>query len=251
VVVQRVEEAADRKLAQPMPVAIIPARGGSKRIPRKNLREFCGKPIIAYSIETATSSGLFDSVWVSTDDAEIAEVAKSFGAKVPFMRPAELANDYASTLDVMAHAVAMVHEGGLSPNSFCFLYATAPFVQAENLAAGLQALETDDSLDYAFSCTTFPFPVQRAFRIDANQCASAVWPDSIPRRSQDLEPLYHDAGQFYWGRPNAFTQRNPIFAGRSIPIVLPRYLVQDIDEEDDWVRAEWMYKAWKASSSKP
>lgn len=227
-----------------MHVAIIPARGGSKRIPRKNLREFCGRPIIGWSIDTALSSGLFDKVLVSTDDEEVAEVAESLGASVPFRRPAALSDDHAGTLAVVRHAVQACHELGWNPQLACCLYATAPFVEAADLQRGLDAL-ADPALLYAFSATSFAFPVQRAIRIDGHGRVSPVWPENIPRRSQDLEPLYHDAGQFYWGRADAFAQELPLFAPHAAAVLMPRHRVQDIDDEEDWVRAEWLFRAWK------
>lgn len=232
-----------------MNIAIIPARGGSKRIPRKNVRSFCGKPILAYSIETALASGLFDHVIVSTDDAEIATVAKNHGAEVPFMRPSSLADDYAGTLAVMQHAVLACRELGWMADYFCCLYATAPFVLGADLQSGFQALASDnqnlDTVEYVFSATSFDFPVQRAIRINTLGRVEPVWPENIPKRSQDLEPLYHDAGQFYWGKAHAFQNLKPLFAAHSKAVLIPQHRVQDIDTEHDWIRAEWMYGAWK------
>lgn len=233
-----------------MKVAIIPARGGSKRIPRKNLRDFCGRPIMAWSLATALESGLFDEVVVSTDDEEIASVARSLGARVPFRRPAELSNDHAGTLAVMRHAVLACRELGWAPEFACCLYATAPFSLPEDLLEGLDAL-CEPQLQYAFSATSFAFPVQRAIRLGAAGRVEPVWPENIPKRSQDLEPLFHDAGQFYWGRAEAFVQKLPLFAPHSAAIVLPRHRVQDIDTEEDWVRAEWLFRAWKETRNTP
>lgn len=233
-----------------MNVAIIPARGGSKRIPRKNLRDFCGQPIIAYSIQIALQSNLFEHVVVSTDDPEIAEVAVRHGAQVPFMRPAELANDHASTAAVMQHATSACSDLGWDMQRLCCLYATAPFVEVTDLQAGLALLNTPvagEPVQYAFSATSFAFPVQRAIRMHKRGAIEPVWPENIPKRSQDLEPLFHDAGQFYWGRTGAFAGSLPIFAAHSRAVLLPRHRVQDIDDEDDWTRAEWLYRAWKAS----
>lgn len=229
-----------------MKAAIIPARGGSKRLPRKNLREFCGQPIIAYSIRTALDSGLFDQVLVSTDDDEIAALALECGASVPFRRPAPLADDHAGTMAVMQHAVQACRRLGWSLDMVCCLYATAPFVEAADLLRGFTAL-ADPALQYAFSVTSFAFPVQRAIRLDAFGRVEPVWPENMPRRSQDLEPLFHDAGQFYWGRADAFERQLPLFAAHSAAVLLPRHRVQDIDDEEDWLRAEWMYRAWKAA----
>lgn len=237
-----------------MNVAIIPARGGSKRIPRKNLRDFCGQPIIAYSIQIALQSKLFDHVVVSTDDPEIAEVAVQYGAQVPFLRPAKLANDHASTAAVMQHAAGACSGLGWEAQRLCCLYATAPFVEVSDLQAGLALLDTpvaEKPVQYAFSATSFAFPVQRAIRVHQQGAIEPVWPENIPKRSQDLEPLFHDAGQFYWGRTGAFKGSLPIFASHSRAVLLPRHRVQDIDDEDDWTRAEWLYRAWKASAGTP
>lgn len=223
-------------------VAIIPARGGSKRIPRKNIKPFVGKPIIGYSIEAALQSGLFDRVIVSTDDSEIAEVARSFGAEIPFLRPARLADDHAGTNAVVKHCLAWLQENGEPADYACCIYATAPFVRVEYLEQGYQRLvETGKS--YAFSVTSFPFPIQRALRINQEGFVEALYPEMIPARSQDLEEAYHDAGQFYWGRAAAFMNDVVTFSAESVPVVLPRHLVQDIDTMEDWRRAELMYAA--------
>jgi N-acylneuraminate cytidylyltransferase len=223
-------------------VAIIPARGGSKRIPHKNIKPFAGKPIIAYSIEAALKSELFDRVIVSTDDAEIAEVAKTFGAEIPFLRPAELADDYAGTNAVVKHCLAWLQEHGDTVDYACCIYATAPFVRVEYLAQGYRSL-VEKAKSYAFSVTSFAFPIQRALRINSDGYVEALYPDMIPVRSQDLEEGYHDAGQFYWGKAEAFMNDVVTFSPESVPVVLPRYLVQDIDTMEDWRRAELMYAA--------
>lgn len=237
-----------------MNVAIIPARGGSKRILRKNLRDFCGQPIISYSINTALQSGLFDHVVVSTDDPEISAMALKLGAEIPFVRPAELADDHASTLSVVQHAVRACRALGWPVNHLCCLYATAPFVEVSDLRAGLELLESsskDGLVQYAFTATSFGFPVQRAIRLDGSSAVQPVWPENIPKRSQDLEPLYHDAGQFYWGRATAFDSMLSLFAPHSRALLLPTHRVQDIDNEDDWIRAEWLYRAWKGTADTP
>jgi N-acylneuraminate cytidylyltransferase len=223
-------------------VAIIPARGGSKRIPRKNIRPFAGKPIIGYSIEAALQSQLFDRVIVSTDDAEIATVAGSFGAEVPFLRPAELADDFAGTNAVVKQCLEWLLEHNEPVDFACCLYATAPFVQVKYLRDGYDRLVTSDK-SYAFSVTSFSFPVQRAIRINEDGNVEALYPEMIATRSQDLEETYHDAGQFYWGRADAFLQNVVTFSPASLPVVLPRHLVQDIDTYEDWKRAELMYEA--------
>lgn len=227
-----------------MKLALIPARGGSKRIPRKNIRPFCGTPIIGYSIRAALDCGAFDRVVVSTDDAEIAAVARDFGAETPFMRPAELANDHAGTLPVIKHAIETLNAGGAAVELACCIYATAPFVRAADLLAGLDALSASDA-DYAFSVTSFPYPIHRALRILPNDRVQMFQPDNYFRRSQDLEEAYHDAGQFYWGRAAAYLRQAPFFLSAALPVMLPRHRVQDIDTLEDWERAELMYKAWQ------
>ena len=224
-----------------MKLAIIPARGGSKRIPHKNIRQFCGLPIIAYSIRAALQSGCFDKIIVSTDDAKIASVAREHGAEVPFMRPTELANDYAGTIPVIKHAIEWFVSQGLSPELVCCIYATAPFVTAMDLHRGLETLIRTDA-EYAFSMTDFPFPIQRALKIFANNRIGMFEKEHLNTRSQDLEPAYHDAGQFYWGRCAAFLHELPLFSELSTPVLLPRYRVQDIDMPEDWKRAELMFE---------
>lgn len=225
-----------------MNIAIIPARGGSKRIPRKNIRNFCGKPIIAYSIEAAIKSNCFDRVIVSTDDTEIADVATSYGAEVPFIRDAELANDHVGTTAVVKHAIEWLRQHDQPPTFVCCIYATAPFITAEKLLAGFEKINTTDC-DFAFSVTSFSFPVQRAIGIDKQGRVAMFQPEHYKTRSQDLDPAYHDAGQFYWGRSGAWLEEKTIFSPASIPIQIPRYLVQDIDTMEDWLRAEAMFKS--------
>jgi len=229
-------------------VAIIPARGGSKRIPRKNIKPFAGKPIIAYSIEAALQSRLFDRVIVSTDDREIAAVAESLGAEVPFYRPPELADDHAGTSAVVKQCLEWLISHDEPATHVCCLYATAPFIRVDSLRQGYQRL-IESGKSYAFSVTSFPFPIQRAIRINADGCVEAVSPDAIFCRSQDLEETYHDAGQFYWGTANAFLHDVTIFSSASVPIILPRYLVQDIDTMEDWRRAELMFAALREGES--
>lgn len=223
-----------------MQLAVIPARGGSKRIPRKNIKHFYGKPMIAWSIEAALKSNCFDEVWVSTDDKEIADIAVEYGAKVPFMRPAHLSDDYATTADVMQHATQeFEHLTGRRPEHVCCLYATAPFVQVNDLKKGLQLLK-NDSIDYAFSATTFPFPIQRAIKLNQNGNVEMFQPENFNKRSQDLEEAWHDAGQFYWGTAEAWLNKSVIFSNKSRIVELPRTRVQDIDTPEDWHRAELM-----------
>lgn len=225
-----------------MRLAVIPARGGSKRIPRKNIKYFCGKPMIAWSIEAALSSGCFDEVVVSTDDQEIAEVAKTYGATVPFIRPAHLSDDHAGTIPVVRHATEWFQQSVRSPGQVCCIYATAPFIQIEDLRRGLELLCTSDC-SYAFSVTSYPFPIQRAVRITNDGRVEMFDPEHFNTRSQDLEEALHDAGQFYWGTAQAWLEERVIFTPASVPVRLPRHLVQDIDTVEDWQRAELMFRA--------
>jgi pseudaminic acid cytidylyltransferase len=228
-------------------LAVIPARGGSKRIPRKNIRPFCGKPIIAWSIEAARESGCFDRVVVSTDDAEIAEVARRSGAEAPFVRPAELSDDQTGTIAVVRHAIEWQMANGTAPRLVCCIYATAPFVRAGDLRRGLDELERGDA-DFALSVTKYPFPIQRAIRIDARGRTAMFYPEYFSTRSQDLDEAYHDAGQFYWGWARAWIAAETVFGPNSAAIVLPTHRVQDIDTVEDWARAEWMFQALQAGT---
>ena len=224
-----------------MNLCVIPARGGSKRIPRKNIKDFLGKPIIAYSIKAALESHLFDKVIVSTDDEEIAQIARDYGAETPFLRPEELSDDFVGTNDVIKHAITWCVSEGMQIDFVCCIYATSPFVTVEYLKQGFELLRHSNQ-SFAFSVTSFPFPIQRAFKISDDK-VSMFYPEHFLSRSQDLEEAYHDAGQFYWGNPKAFLDDQVMFSEYSIPIVLPRYLVQDIDTIEDWKRAELMYKS--------
>jgi pseudaminic acid cytidylyltransferase len=224
-----------------MRIAVIPARGGSKRIPRKNIKTFCGKPMIAWSIEAALDSGCFDQVVVSTDDAEIADVARAWGAQVPFVRPAELSDDHTGTTAVIAHAIDWFSAQGSAPAQVCCIYATAPFVAADDLRRGLELLD-GGACDYVFSATSYPFPIQRAIGISAAGRARMFNPELFSVRSQDLEEAFHDAGQFYWGQAPAWTANKVIFGPNSSIVRLPRYRVQDIDNEEDWQMAEYLFQ---------
>jgi pseudaminic acid cytidylyltransferase len=220
-----------------MKIAIIPARGGSKRIPRKNIKDFCGKPMIAWSIAAAKTSGVFDRIIVSTDDAEIAEVARQWGAEVPFMRPEELSHDHAGTTPVIAHATQWALVQGFDVAAVCCIYATAPFVQTDDLKRGWEALNSGD-WDYAFTVTDFAAPIFRSFKQTTEGGIEMFFPEHFSTRSQDLPTALHDAGQFYWGRPAAWLEGKRIFDRYSKPVVIPRWRVQDIDTPDDWERAE-------------
>jgi pseudaminic acid cytidylyltransferase len=228
-------------------IAIIPARGGSKRIPRKNIRPFLGKPIIAYSIEAALDAGMFDRIIVSTDDREIAEVANAHGAETPFLRPADISDDQTGTATVVKHALEWLSATGAPAQYACCIYATAPFVRATDLQDGFNQLVAS-SKAFAFSVTSFPFPIQRALKLVGNGVAPFS-PEHAETRSQDLEEAYHDAGQFYWGRAAAFLANSPLFSPSSIPVLLPRHRVQDIDTEEDWVRAEHLFRAIQANET--
>lgn len=228
-------------------LAIIPARGGSKRIPRKNINEFCGKPMIAWSIEAARQSDCFSHIVVSTDDAEIAEIAKQWGAEVPFMRPAALSDDHTGTLPVIRHAIEWFIQQGEPAEQVCCIYATSPFITPEDIRRGLEILTVTGS-DYAFSVTSYPFPIQRAIRITPQGRVEMFQPEQFNSRSQDLEEAFHDAGQFYWGRASAWLAEKKIFSPDASPVLLPRHQVQDIDTMEDWLRAELMFQAWKKIS---
>ena len=232
-----------------MNVAIIPARGGSKRIPRKNIRLFNGKPILAYSIEAARESGCVDRLLVSTDDPEIADVARSLGAEIPFVRPNHLADDQTHLDAVMCHAVQWLIDRGESPEYVCCIFATAPFLTGSILREGFQQLQASPDKQHAFGVTKFSFPIQRAVRITPLGGIEPFQPDCMRMRSQDLEEAYHDAGQFFWGRAEAILSRASIFSPTSIPIVIPSYRVQDIDTPEDWIRAEWLHKALMLSEN--
>lgn len=220
-----------------MNIAIIPARGGSKRIPRKNIRDFCGKPMIAWTIEAAKASGCFEHIIVSTEDAEIAQVAKEWGAEVPFMRPMELADDHTGTGAVSLHALNWVIKHWHRPEVVCTLYATAPFLTPELIRQGLDMLNTSNA-QIVFTATSFSFPIQRAIKLLPNGGVAMFQPEYLMTRSQDLEPAYHDAGQMYWKKTDALLNHVSAFSEQSQPLILPRHLVQDIDTEEDWKRAE-------------
>lgn len=220
-----------------MRIAVIPARGGSKRVPRKNIRDFCGRPMIAWSIDAARESGLFDHILVSTEDAEIADIARHWGAEVPFVRPAELSSDHAGTTEVVAHAARWACDQGWPVTAVCCVCATAPFLSVRDIEQGLQAIESG-KWEYSFAVTDFASPIFRAFKRHSTGGVEMIFPEHFPTRSQDLPTALHDAGQFYWGRTGAWLEDKQIFAPHSLPIMIPRWRVQDIDSEDDWVRAE-------------
>jgi pseudaminic acid cytidylyltransferase len=223
-------------------IAIITARGGSKRIPRKNVREFAGKPMIAWPIETAIRSQLFDHVIVSTDDPEIARVAADAGAEVPFTRPLELSDDHSGTLEVVGHAVDWARTHDRHFDCACCLYGTAAFTSTEDLA---DARDRSHGWDYVFAAGRFIRPPQRAFIKDAAGAMSLLCPEFALARSQDLEVAYYDAGQFYWGSAAAWSERRPIFGERTTFIELPPERAIDIDTPEDWAMAERQFSEWK------
>ena len=221
-----------------MNICIIPARGGSKRIPRKNIKLFCGKPLIAYSIETAKKSNLFNKIVISTDDKEIARISENLGAEILF-RPKKLADDFSSSIDVFEHAINEINKN----NEFryaCMIYPTAPFLQVSYLEKGLNKLKNSNAC-FSFSATTYDFPIWRGFEI-VNGKAKMIFPEYMNKRSQDLKEAYHDAGQFYWKNLKCKTKFH--FNG-SIPIIIPRYLTQDIDTIEDFKLAQIMFKVLK------
>jgi pseudaminic acid cytidylyltransferase len=218
-------------------IAIIPARGGSKRIPQKNIKNFCGKPMIAWSIEAAKKSGLFSRIIVSTDNAEISAVAIQYGAECPFVRPIELSDDHSTVGDVMAHATHLTISENPEISAICCIFATAPHIDTNDLATGLRLLNSG-SWSYAFSATTFEYPIFRAFEKQASGELKMVFPNHYLSRSQDLPEAFHDAGQFYWGRPVAWINKNRVLDKWATPVFIPRWRVQDIDTEEDWKRVE-------------
>ena len=229
-------------------IVIIPARGGSKRIPKKNIKDFFGKPLIAYSIEVALSSKLFEKVIVTTDDENIAKIAREYGAEVPFIRPAELSDDFTGTQDVINHTIDFLEAQGENYEYICTIYATAPLLQKEYLIQGYEKLKNSDAVN-SFGATSMPFPIQRTFKLDKNGRCEMFTPQHYMTRSQDLEEAYQDAGQFYFeNRKLAKESKNSVvFSDISIPIILPRHLVQDIDTLEDWERAEFMYEVMQRS----
>lgn len=225
-----------------MRLAVIPARGGSKRIPRKNIKDFCGKPMIAWSIEAARTSGLFERIIVSTDDPEIAEISRVWGAEVPFMRPAELSHDTAGTAPVIVHAAQWCREHRAPPDYVCCLLATAPFIQIDDLLKAWKLVEAG-AWQYAFAATDFGYPIFRAIRETETGGVEMFFPQYAATRSQDLPQGLHDAGQFYWGHARAWLEGLPVLAGHSKAVLIPRWRVQDIDTPEDWERASMIARA--------
>lgn len=222
-------------------IAIIPARGGSKRIPRKNIKDFLGKPIIAYSIEAALQSGLFDEVMVSTEDEEIATIAKQYGAKVPFLRSEKNADDFSGTVDVLLEVCSEYDKSGKSFDNLCCIYPTAPLLRSESLIESHNLL-ISKSYDTVFPVCQFSFPILRALQIDENKKVSMIWPENMAKRSQDLPSAFHDAGQFYWAQINIFKQNKKLYSDNSGVIILEELEVQDIDNVSDWKVAEFKFQ---------
>lgn len=227
-----------------MNIAVIPARGGSKRIPRKNIKVFVGKPMIAYAITAAKNSCLFDHVLVSTDDAEIATIANEWGAETPFVRPAELANDFTATVPVIAHAIQACEALGWSFDNVCCIYPGVPLIEIEDLQGAFKHLEAS-GVDYCFPVTEFPSAIQRALKQSADGVMQPFYPEFELARSQDLEPAYYDAGQFYWGKKEAWLS-NPRIHTSGAGFVIPSWRVVDIDTAADWERAELLAMTIKA-----
>lgn len=225
-----------------MRIAVIPARGGSKRIPGKNIKNFLGKPIIAYSIEAVLKSGVVDRVVVSTDDEKIAAVAREYGAETPFVRPRELADDITPTVPVIKHAVEWVQSNWGPVEHACTIYSTAPFVTADDVRAAYRKLIDERVAGYVFTAASFGFPIQRSFRITEAGYCEMFHSEQYNTRSQDLEEAFQDAGQFYWGSAESYLGDKIFFSTDSKPYLLPRYRVQDIDTLEDWQRAELMWR---------
>ena len=221
-------------------VAVIPARGGSKRIPRKNIKDFCGKPMIAWSIEAARKSDLFDRIIVSTDDVEIMEIAKKYGAEVPFIRSSELSDDFADTTQVIAHSIGWLQNSGVNLAAVCCIYATAPFISHNDIKQAFLLMEKEN-WQFVFPATTYASPIFRAFKKNSDGGLEMFFPEYIKSRSQDLPEAFHDAGQFYWGRADAWLNTQAFDTSSTI-LPIPRWRVQDIDTLEDWERAEIMWK---------
>lgn len=226
-------------------IALIPARSGSTRIPNKNVREFFGRPIIAWSIECALRSSLFQHVYVSTDDPAIAEVASAAGAEVPFMRPGELADEHTGVIPVMRHGLERIKEAGTEVDEACLIYATAPFMRPEDVRRGRDLLR-EKRCDYVMPVTDFPSPIQRALKMDPNGRVEMFERENFSKRSQDLETAYRDAAQFCWGTAAAWLEERLPYEANTYPVHVPRYLVQDIDTVEDWENAEWMFRSLRS-----
>ena len=225
-----------------MIIAVIPARGGSKRIPRKNIKDFCGKPMVAWSIEAAKQSQCFDDIIVSTDDGEIAEVARAYGASVPFFRPQQLADDFTGTNAVVVHAQEYVKQLGHNVSATACIYATAPFLTGVKIREGLDCLKETKNAQYAVTVTSYSFPIQRSLKMNSRGMLNMREPKYARCRSQDLDQFYHDAGQLYWGYPESFNDYPSVMECDIAPIFLHPNNVQDIDTPEDWEVAEYLFQ---------
>ena len=225
-------------------LCVIPARGGSKRIPRKNVKLFHGQPMVSYSIRAAQACGLFDTIVVSTDDEDVAQVARDHGAETPFVRPPELGNDHIGTDAVVVHAINWFRDQGMVFDAACCVYATAPLIDPERIKDGWDRL-CEPGRRFAFAVTSFPFPIQRALKQTPDGSIDMFWPENRTKRSQDLEHAYHDAAQFYWGWSDAWLNSEIIFSPISAPVILPRTHVVDVDTPEDWEVAEVTYRVLK------
>lgn len=228
-------------------VAIITARGGSKRIPRKNIKLFSGAPIMKYSIDAALNAGCFDEVMVSTDDPEIADVAIKLGAKVPFMRSQKNSDDYSTTADVLEEVILEYDARGKHFEALCCLYPTAPFVTAQKLKDGMKLL-LDTGAESVLPITRFSYPIQRSLKLEEGR-VKMNWPENYHKRSQDLMPVYHDVGQFYFLKTKSLLEQKKLYTEFTVPIILPESEVQDIDNEEDWKIAELKFQMWQKSHS--
>jgi pseudaminic acid cytidylyltransferase len=230
-----------------MNLAVIPARFGSKRIPKKNIKNFLNKPIISYSIEAAIRSKCFDKVIVSTDSDEISLIAKNYGAEVPFVRPQSLSDDDADTLSVVRHAIKYFESKEVIFKNICCIYATAPLITPQDIIQSLKKLDSSD-VSFSMPVTKYPFPIQRAFKIECKRIRMFN-EANFSTRSQDLDEAWHDAGQFYWGKAGAWLDSDLLFGPSTSPIILPSFRVQDIDTEEDWKRAEILYNILNSENS--
>lgn len=229
-----------------MKIAIIPARGGSKRIPRKNIRNFCGKPMIAYAIQGALNCGLFDHIIVSTDDQEIADISLNLGAEIPFLRPVELASDFVSTVPVVAHGINFLLKNRLEISEVCCIYPSVPFIEVNDLKQSLENFLVSEA-DYCFPVTEFPSAIQRALFLSEDGRTKPTQPEYESIRTQDLLPAYYDVGQFYWGRVSSWLNNLRIHSN-GVGFKIPSWRAVDIDTTEDWHRAEIMYRATKIHS---
>tara|TARA_B100000900_G_scaffold227995_1_gene193568 strand:- start:332 stop:1033 length:702 start_codon:yes stop_codon:yes gene_type:complete len=232
-----------------MNIAIIPARGGSKRIPKKNIKKFLGKPIISYSIEAALKSKLFKKVIVSTDSEEIANIAAEYGAEVPFLRPKQLSDDFSGTHEVVGHAVEWIEEKISKLDYVCCIYATAPLIQDNDLVKGFEIIQKGN-WDSVIASTSYSYPIFRSFKKNSQGGLKMIFPEFYNSRSQDLPEIYHDAGQFYWAKPEIWKKPSEMYNEKNAIVEIPNYRVQDIDTLEDWRRAELLYQILDQKNNK-